>query len=104
MKAFFYDGILHQKNELMHGSWNLQVCLNSSTNKLVSTHSLYNVHQSRIWFIGFSDSGLGLVKIILRQYISDWEAENPCPAQICQLLFNIFLVYIRATREIMVNC
>jgi hypothetical protein len=53
--------------------------------------SLYNVHQSRIWFIGFSGSGLGLVKIILGQYISDWEAENHAwHTPICQLLFNIY--------------
>jgi len=49
----------------------------TSSNRLVSTQSLYNVHQSRIWFIGFSGSELGLVKIILGKYIPDWEAENP---------------------------
>jgi len=50
------------------------------THKLVSTQSLYHVHQSRIWFIGFSGSELDLVKIILGKYIPDWEAENPCLA------------------------
>jgi len=55
-------------------------CVEVGTHKFVSTQSLYNVHQRRIWLIGFSDSELGLVKIILGKYIPDWEAENPCLA------------------------
>jgi len=43
--------------------------------KFLQSKSEQNLVHSHI--IGFSDSGLGLVKIILGKYIPDWEAGNP---------------------------
>jgi len=43
--------------------------------KSLQSKSEQNLVHSHI--IGFSDSGLGLVKIILGKYIPDWEAGNP---------------------------